>query len=92
MKITDMYSLITTVYRREKDAIYRLDTNNGKVFYASLYKGDTDIFPEKIVFSIDDFNKRYSIPENTSFLVIQFQRAMKQLNWDSRYQISSNIF
>ncbi len=87
-----MHSLIATVYRKDKDAIYRLDTSNGKIFHASLYKGDIEIFPEKIVFWFNDFNKCCFTPENASFLVIQFQRAMKQLNWDSRYNISFGTF
>jgi len=80
------------VYEEDKNAIYRVDTSNDKIFYANLYNSSAGIFPERIVFWFDDFNKCCSTPENTSFLVIQFQRAMKQLNWDSRYHISSGKF
>jgi len=81
MQIADMHSLITTVYEEEKNAIYRLDTGDDKIFYANLYKGDTDTFPERIIFWFDDSNNCRSTPKNTSPLVVQFQRAMKQLHW-----------
>ncbi len=46
-----MHSLITTVYEKDKNAIYRVDTSNDKIFYASLYNSNAGgIFPERIVF------------------------------------------
>ncbi len=77
-----MHSLITTVYEKDKNAIYRVDTSNDKIFYASLYDSNAGgIFPERIVFWFDDYHKCCSTPKNVFFLVVQFQRAMKQLNW-----------
>jgi len=76
-----MHSLIMTAYQEDKDAIYRVDSNNNKVFYANLHSGDTRVFPERIVFWSDDFHKRSSTPKNTSFLVRQFEKTIKQLHW-----------
>jgi hypothetical protein len=76
-----MHSLITTVYEKDKNAIYRVDRND-KIFYANLYNSNAGgIFPERIVFWFDDYHKCCSTPKNSFFLVVQFQRAMKQLNW-----------
>jgi hypothetical protein len=87
-----MRSFITTVYKEERNSIYRVDTSDNKIFYASLYKCDDGIFPQKIVFWFDENNRCCSTRGNDFLLLVQFQRAMKQLKWDSRYHIPLNSF